>query len=214
MQLLESDSKQRAAGIDGLEYISKLVRRYAEIELIYFRSEQTTLKADLVAVVESLYVQILEYEARAACQFNRNTAFQLARNIVQADGWEAILGKIKESEMACEQLIRIIDAKDQQASMKRLEAKLDKQNLEVEKQLRYSRIQDEEYEKRMLAELKAGREERKVWRQTDEECLCHQALRTSNYEEHMARNPDRVDGTCQWFLEHPKFQSWRVSKVS
>jgi N-terminal domain of NWD NACHT-NTPase len=147
--------------------------------------------------VVGLYVQILEYEARAACQFNRNTAFQLARNIVQADGWEAILEKIKESEMACDQLIRIIDAKDQQASMKQLEAKLDRQNLEVEERLRDSRIQDEEYEKRVLAELKASRKEQKAWRQTDEECNCHQILRTSNYEEHMARNPDRVDGTCQ-----------------
>jgi ankyrin repeat protein len=36
----------------------------------------------------------------------------------------------------------------------------------------------------------------------------------SDYEEHKARNPDRVDGTCQWFLQHPKFRNWQESKTS
>ncbi|KAH8435052.1 uncharacterized protein LDX57_012681 [Aspergillus melleus] len=41
-----------------------------------------------------------------------------------------------------------------------------------------------------------------------------QTLRTSNYELFKARNPDRVDGTCQWFLEHPTFVEWRDRKTS
>jgi hypothetical protein len=53
-----------------------------------------------------------------------------------------------------------------------------------------------------------------VRRQAGEECKCHQALRTSGYEKHKARNPDRVDGTCKWFLEHPNFHSWQESKNS
>lgn len=43
---------------------------------------------------------------------------------------------------------------------------------------------------------------------------CLQAFRTSNYEMFKARNPDRVDGTCQWFLEHPTFVQWRDSTKS
>jgi len=30
-----------------------------------------------------------------------------------------------------------------------------------------------------------------------------------DYESHKARNPDRVEGTCTWFLKHPKYQNWR-----
>ncbi|KAH8590404.1 hypothetical protein B0O99DRAFT_475824, partial [Bisporella sp. PMI_857] len=41
-----------------------------------------------------------------------------------------------------------------------------------------------------------------------------QTLRTSEYEKHKDRNPDRVDGTCQWFLQHPKFRHWQESKAS
>ena len=43
---------------------------------------------------------------------------------------------------------------------------------------------------------------------------CHQILRTSNYESHRERNPDRVDGTCRWFLEHPHYQYWWKSNTS
>jgi len=30
----------------------------------------------------------------------------------------------------------------------------------------------------------------------------------ATYLEHKARNPDRVPGTCQWFLKHPNFRGW------
>jgi ankyrin repeat domain-containing protein 50 len=43
---------------------------------------------------------------------------------------------------------------------------------------------------------------------------CHQTLRTSDYENHKARNPDRVSGTCQWFLQHQKFHNWLESKTA
>ena len=44
-----NESKQRAVAIDGLEYISTLVRRYAEIERIYLQGEGLTLRGDLEA---------------------------------------------------------------------------------------------------------------------------------------------------------------------
>ncbi|KAL6699543.1 ankyrin repeat-containing domain protein [Trichoderma pleuroticola] len=50
--------------------------------------------------------------------------------------------------------------------------------------------------------------------QREQNNKCLQAFRTSNYEMFKARNPDRVDGTCQWFLEHPKFIQWRDSTRS
>jgi ankyrin repeat domain-containing protein 50 len=209
-----NDSKQRAAAIDGLEYISKLVRRYAEIELIYFQGEQFALQGDLEAVVVKLYSLVLEYEARAACQFNRNTALQIVRNIVEADSWEAILGRVKESETACDQLMRIIDGKGQRASMKQLEAKLEKQNHEVDKLLKASRIQDEEYEKRLLAEVKAGREEQKDWHRKEEESRCYESLRTTDYEFNKDKNPDRVPGTCEWFLQHLRYRKWLDEQAS
>ena len=52
------------------------------------------------------------------------------------------------------------------------------------------------------------------WRLTGEERNCIQMFRTSEYEQHKARNPDPEDRTCQWFLRHPKFHNWRESRTS
>jgi ankyrin repeat domain-containing protein 50 len=49
---------------------------------------------------------------------------------------------------------------------------------------------------------------------TREEIECLQMLGPSTYREHKARNPDRVDGTCQWFLQNSKYISWRESDTS
>lgn len=39
-------------------------------------------------------------------------------------------------------------------------------------------------------------------------------LYTSPYEDRKDRNPERVDGTCEWFTSHPYFRSWQESKIS
>ena len=40
------------------------------------------------------------------------------------------------------------------------------------------------------------------------------ALHTSPYLAGKNRNPDRVLGTCQWFVDHNLFRQWRKSKSS
>jgi ankyrin repeat domain-containing protein 50 len=152
------------------------------------------LRSDLEAAISKLYCQILEYEARAVCQFNRNTAIQIARNVVEADSWENILDKIKASEMSCDQLKEIIDAKDQRVCTKQLDSKLDEL-------LKDSRRQDEE----LLAEIKAMRVDQKELFETKEEMDYLKSLWTTTYEDTMEKNPDRVPGTCEWFLRHPKY---------
>ena len=44
----------------------------------------------------------------------------------------------------------------------------------------------------------------------EEEIRCHQSFKTSRYEAFKDRNPQRVPGTCQWVLNHSKYQSWRT----
>ncbi|KAK2779620.1 Vegetative incompatibility protein HET-E-1-like protein 16 [Colletotrichum kahawae] len=47
--------------------------------------------------------------------------------------------------------------------------------------------------------------------QSAEEAKCHQSFKTSQYEKFKNINPDRVEGTCKWVLEHPHFQQWLES---
>jgi ankyrin repeat domain-containing protein 50 len=46
------------------------------------------------------------------------------------------------------------------------------------------------------------------------EIECLQCLYTSDYESHRRRNPDRVPGTCEWFLRHQKYENWRQEQSS
>ncbi|KAG7402611.1 Ankyrin repeat domain-containing protein 50 [Fusarium oxysporum f. sp. rapae] len=41
-----------------------------------------------------------------------------------------------------------------------------------------------------------------------------QTLHTSPYLDRKNRNPDRVRGTCEWFVGHDQFKNWRDSKSS
>ncbi len=199
-----NDTKQRSAAIEGLEYISRLVRRYTEIEHIYLQGEEPALRNDLEAAITKLYRQVLEYEARAACQFNRNIAFQIARNTIGADSWESILGNIKTSEVACDELKEVIDAKDQRVRMRRLRNMLEKQARKVDELLKISRGQDEE----LLAEIKTMRKDQKASFETQEKMDCHKSLRIITYENIMEKNSDRVPGTCEWFLRNSRYCKW------
>src|SRR5579859_4134320 len=40
---------------------------------------------------------------------------------------------------------------------------------------------------------------------------CHQALKTSSYEQFKNINRNRVQGTCMWVLEHQKYIRWQQS---
>jgi ankyrin repeat protein len=208
--LVVNDNIQRTTAIDGLEKISRLIPRYTEVEHMYFQGEEFTLRGDLEDAVIKLYAYILEFEARAACQFSRNTVFQTARNVIKADDWEGVLGKIEELEIACEKLTLRIDAKDQRARMKHVETILDSQSHRVGELLK----SDEERWKLVLEELKAGREEQNEWCRNTVWSDCHRSLRTTPYEENKDRNPDRVPGTCEWFLKHPRYRKWRDERAS
>lgn len=224
--MITKDSEERTAATDGLEYISGLIRRYTEIEQIYLGDGDFQLKGDLESLITKLYRHVLEYEARAACQFNRNTAYQWARNVVEADSWKAIIGTIKDLEAACDKLTWVIDAKDQRVRATRLESYLGRQNHEVRELFRVSREQEEEQAKLQLAELKAGRQEQeeqaklhlaelKAGRQEledrhrkAEESACYECLRTTDYESNKNKNPVRIPGTCEWFLRHLRYRKW------
>ena len=50
-----------------------------------------------------------------------------------------------------------------------------------------------------------------VRHQTERERHCHQAFKTSPYEQYKNTNPEKVSGTCRWVLDHRQFQAWQQS---
>ena len=211
-QLLTSDSKQRSTVITGIEEIANLIRRYAEIEHLYLGNEQYRLSNDLEAGVIKLYSQVLEYEARAACQFNRRIAIQTARNVLGVDSWDTMLESVKQSATNCEILAKIIDAEDQRKRLERLETLVINQNKLIEDLV--LQTPDTRHMKSHLAALKTARDEETAWQHMTEESQCCESLRTTDYLFHKEKNPDRITGTCQWFLDHRKYKEWLRNESS
>ena len=189
-QLMVNDSQQRTSALEGLSYIADVICRFTEVEKLYLGDKGSKDTKALVIEVVKLYRRVLEFQARAICQFDRSTAHQFARNLVEADGWKQQLEQIKSCEAACEKTRALLQWKQQQQGMELLENTL--KLLEVRIQQRGDKL---------LAELDASREEEK-----ESECLA--ALRTVEYESDKTRIADRVPGTCEWFLSHDKYQSW------
>ncbi|CAG8416225.1 unnamed protein product, partial [Penicillium salamii] len=46
---------------------------------------------------------------------------------------------------------------------------------------------------------------------TEQQQRCHQAFKTSNYEEQKDINPRRAEGTCQWALQSDEYVRWKES---
>ncbi|KAL4784046.1 ankyrin repeat-containing domain protein [Aspergillus varians] len=47
----------------------------------------------------------------------------------------------------------------------------------------------------------------------EEQLKCHQALKTSNYEQHKNINPQAEQGTCLWILKNDKYFKWRYNSI-
>jgi hypothetical protein len=49
---------------------------------------------------------------------------------------------------------------------------------------------------------------------TEEELECMTSLGPSTYVQDKDFNPERIEGTCEWFLHHPRFTAWHERNAS
>lgn len=206
-----NDTVQRNDTLDGLKHISEVVSRFYEVERLYLDGAYDSGSEGLAATMVRLYRRILEYEARAACQFNRNGVAQFARNVITVDNWARMLENIMSAEADCEKAMRLLDSTHQRSRLQMLQSCLNERGRRVEELLEVSRKENEVYQKQILVEVQATRREAEYSRISKEEKDIFQLLRTSDYEKFKARNPDRVDGTCLWFIEHEVYQAWEAT---
>lgn len=221
LPLLLNPTSQNKALIDGLDYISTLIARFTVIEGIYQQhistrsatsgsNDKPELERSFEMQVTKLYSQILAYQARVVCQLPRNALVRYGRDVLKADDWSTMLAEIKTTESSCSAISDVVSTEKIDASWREQERRMDD----------LFRSQEEHYWKlqhttdQIAADLKQAIEEQRGWHRTDEESLCLQALCNSTYEDRKNRNPDRVPGTCQWFLNNDKFHEWAENDSS
>ena len=221
LPLLLNPTSQNKALVDGLDYISTLIARFTVMERTYqqYKSTRSTssesmdttdLDRSFELQVTKLYSQVLAYQARVVCQLPRNALMRYGRDVLKVDDWSTMLAELKITESNCSALYEIVNAGKLDDAWKVQETRMDK--LFHSQEEHYRSIQQKT--ERMAADLKQNIEEERDWRQSEEEIRCLQALCTSTYVDHKDLNPDRVHGTCQWFLNNTKFHEWAESDCS
>lgn len=211
--------KQYQANTAGITAIATLVHRCAVVERIYHEQALSTassqppgdmakLKEDLINGLAKLYCQILEYQARSVCQLSRSKIVRLARDAVTWDSWDSLLSDIRASELEVEKAQSVLDTDALQRGFETQELRT-KQLFDVISGA-YGKLQQMTDKALTLAENMA---ERLV---TADELRCLEAFQNTefDYEAAKNRNADRLEGTCEWFLRHPKYCEWMDSECS
>ena len=115
-----------------------------------------------------------------------------------------MLAEMKTKETNCSAIVDVVNIERVNAAWKEQESLMD--GLFLAQKEQYQSLQ--QTTDQMTKELRQCHEEQRDWHQTEEETKCLQAHCTSVYVDHKNINPDRVPGTCQWFLNNEKFHAW------
>ncbi|KAN0075809.1 Sex-determining protein fem-1, partial [Elaphomyces granulatus] len=182
LSLIGSESEHRSALLDGLKYISSTIRRYAVVEHVYFHDKGAPLNSNLKTAVVDLYAQVLEYQMRATRYFCFSPLSRFRSNVLKSDDWTTMIEKIQKSESDCQRFMDLATAK----SGRDVQAMLDEQ----------------------IKATNAFIEETRVQFQDTFESQCFSCFRAMEYELVKNKIPQRISGTCEWFLNHPKYRTW------
>lgn len=144
------------------------------------------------------------------CQLPRNALLRYGRDFLKLDDWSTKISEIKTTESKCGAISNIVNTERVDAALKEQQSRMDE--LFDSQKEHYQSL--EQTAGQIAADLRQGFEEQRDWHRTEEESQCLQALCTSTYVDHKDIKPDRVPGTCRWFLDNNKFHEWAESETS
>lgn len=224
LPLLTNPSAADAANRDGFAEVTTRMRYYAALEPLLLElvedSEISKTTADLSEECKThiacLYQRVLDFQFRSVLRFYRNWLSNLGRDMVTHEDWKKMLLDIKAleeavyadlfriNELSARKAVQLLNEKSQQSleSLKQILSSIGRLVQATEN------ILDISSEHLRLAELEKQRQNDLKMQK------CHQVFRITrggkddSYEWYKNRVEDRVEGTCNWFLNHHNFQSW------
>ncbi|KAI0862797.1 hypothetical protein F4860DRAFT_97630 [Xylaria cubensis] len=209
------------ANRDGFAYVTTRMQYYNEFEPLLQRLGRNpevtpALMAEVDSHIVQLYQRILEFQIRSVLRFYKSSLRLYLSDVILTEDWEKMVIDIKEFEGTIDRtLIQInqvvarqelesiskksgdaLEAMRQLLSVSELQVRIAADQLEVAR--RELEIQEDEAKKKL----------------SDEQNDCHQLFRLTDknkdatYEWYKGRVESRIDGTCEWFLNHENFRRW------
>lgn len=228
LPLLTNSKTASEANKSGFIYITARMNYYTELETLVKELDRTatasnTLVARLQTEITDLYEHILDFQIRSVLRFYRSFIKQFAHDSVSQTNWQQMADQIKELDNFVSDKLAQVNTL---TSMQEL-GRLNKQTAEsfnvmkgflsiAEKQLAVAEdqrdiAQDHQHIAARQLEVQDQRAKQLMAEKLER---CHQLFRLeagdsdSAYEWHKNRVDDRVDGTCQWLLQHEHYKDW------
>lgn len=158
-----------------------------------------------------LYGKILEYQIHLMRQSSHHWALRYGRDVFKSDEWKTMLRQIEDLDSTCSRLAQELGQEELEAGLKENKVKIDA--LLHSWSLGLHELQEQGTNTYLAMDAHA-REDRS-WREREEVRSLLRALRAKNpYQDQLERTATRQPGTCNWFLKHRSFQTWRQDASS
>ncbi|KAI3333003.1 hypothetical protein F4824DRAFT_275426 [Ustulina deusta] len=206
---------------DGFKYVTTRMQYYTELEPLLLRLGKNpevspTVVAEANNQIIQLYERILEFQIRSVLRFYLSLLRRYLDDVIQTEDWKKMIDDIKGSERTIHSnLIEI----SQLVATQELESLSNKSGETLEKMgklLSVSETQVRVATKHLgIAQKGLEMQEDEVKQKlSDKQNECIQLFRLTDtskdatYEWYKDRVEARLDGTCEWFLDHKNFKSW------
>ena len=146
---------------------------------------------------------LLEFEIKCVCQcYNRHPIVKGIRGLLALDAWEDQIRLIKAEEDAIDRKVETYNTQSMVDYLRAIKtaARHLPELSEIRNQL--SEMNERDHQRELQNEQR--REQERKERQSK----LRAPFRVSSYEAGLKRNATRIEGTCEWFRNHPKFLSW------
>jgi hypothetical protein len=184
--------------LTGFNSISRILIYWDICETQYLKHLERETYQMLIGPLIDLYSHIIEYQARTICHLSMTQLSRGWQKTLGSNDWAAHMEKLESIHISCTNYIGPIkereiweNANKQLQAIQESRDILDEIRAIVGESLRKTQTNFEDQQERQLLENLAA-----------------------DHKSFKDFNPQRVHGTCEWFLNHDEFQQWRDSNNS
>ncbi|KAM0512667.1 hypothetical protein ACHAPE_008692 [Trichoderma viride] len=179
------------AMLEGFNTLSNIQIFWKACEETYLTSSSSQSYHTLKGPLEELYSFIIEYQARIICHITKLPISRILKWVTGSDNWTEMMQRIQNLDQNC--LVYITEGKRAEIDLNR------KAQLDV---IRKQVILQEE----LLRDIKNNKRD-----DIERKFLGDLSSVSGDYARYKNINPERVPGTCEWFLADDRFCEWRNS---
>ncbi|KAL8826454.1 MAG: hypothetical protein Q9191_003788 [Dirinaria sp. TL-2023a] len=212
LQAIVNEYQTNESLLEGLEYITSLIARFAMVEGLYLKG-LTVASKQLSDTIIRLYSAILTYLAKAHRFYSRNTAGRFVKAATQPVELSvgSYLQKVHDEETRVNDLARLLDADYSELIVTPLSSDLRQISSFMEERfVRYENKLDTLDQGIQGLQLTLNSRMSPIVSAEQVLDWIAAVFTKEDYEQALAV---RTEGSCDWILKRPEFVSWRRSKA-